>query len=595
MGRVWTALAGAAFTLLLAAPSAWSYTFTLAGNGRAVRWFDGQKYNLAGNPANRSGLSQNEIFSAVVRGLQRWSGASGGRMTFDYWQGGDPSVYVPNSEYNGLSSIYFASNSTGTAGHLSGNVLGLTEVWYNTSTGEILEADIVLNDVSYRFTTDPRDTSGYGSNVAMSGTRGQRVFLENVITHELGHAFGMAHSGGLQSTMLFMESPEQAFLGCDDQIGIRALYPSGDAGSRGAMTGRVLNEGGAPVFGAHVLAISRTRGVVLASALSDRDGSYLIGGLEPSEYILMAEPFVAGPSALPAYYSGIDSKVCSGRPFSRTVLLEDGNNAKKIGVPAGGVVRAPDLTVRCTARPGAAILPAADGLMSAEGPVLADGVTGASGFGFVDQLGAWGQRSYSLHSIEGRLEVHVLGYSLYSPVNPILGLTDARGNEVQAQVSGQAFQGVSGYVNYDTVLVADGLPPGDYRLVVSPRPVDLSLFPAGPMAVDPSSFVMITGSINEGAPPLAAVLAPDARCRMSEEFPFYVSPPGGPVRRSTEEEEGGGCGSVREFKDGSGGPAGMSGVAVVAWLAPWGLMLLAARALLAQQRRRDLACSADRR
>src|SRR6185295_13917501 len=127
---------------------------------------------------------------------------------------------------------------------------------------------------------------------------------------------------GLQSTMLFMESPEQAHLGCDEQIGIHSIYPSGDSGSRGWLTGVVTGPSGQPLFGAHVLAVSRTRGAVLASGITDRSGRYSISGLEPGPYYVIAEPYLAGASALPSYYGSMNADVCGGGPFRRTVLTD---------------------------------------------------------------------------------------------------------------------------------------------------------------------------------------------------------------------------------------------------------------------------------
>ena len=92
-----------------------------------------------------------------------------------------------------------------------------------TKTGEILETDILLNDRDFQFTLNPQDTSGYGSAAGASvyASSGKpKVFLENVITHELGHTFGFSHSNALQSSMLYMEAPDQAYLSCDDQTGV---------------------------------------------------------------------------------------------------------------------------------------------------------------------------------------------------------------------------------------------------------------------------------------------------------------------------------------------------------------------------------------
>ena len=187
--------------------SAFAFTPTLTPSGALVKWPGQPKFNLAGNSTNRSGMKSTDFYQAVVNGMERWAQASGGAVGFDYWQGTDRSIYTPASTYDGLSSIYFASNSTPAStgdSHLNANVLGLTQVWYNTDNGQILEADIALNDRNFYFSNNPSDTSGYGSNKTSFHNGLPSVYIENVITHEIGHAFGLSHSGGLQSTMLFM-------------------------------------------------------------------------------------------------------------------------------------------------------------------------------------------------------------------------------------------------------------------------------------------------------------------------------------------------------------------------------------------------------
>ncbi|MEK7689935.1 MAG: matrixin family metalloprotease, partial [Bdellovibrionota bacterium] len=275
------AIAAATFTFTVST-LALAYTPTVSSSGVQVRWEGlNPKLNLVGNSINANGISADSVRAAVVRSIQRWALASLDSVTFDYWQGDDDEVYVPNSEYNGTSSIYFASHSNGAAGAgIDASMIGLTQVWYNATTGQILEVDTVLNDISFQFTTNPSDTTGFGSESRSSGAQ-RKVYIENVMTHELGHSLGLSHSGSLQATMLFMEAPEQARLSCDDQAGIRALYPAESLAQRtGAITGKVLSPTGRAVFGAHVHAISRQRGTVLASSVTASDGSYTIGSLE---------------------------------------------------------------------------------------------------------------------------------------------------------------------------------------------------------------------------------------------------------------------------------------------------------------------------
>lgn len=586
------------------ATQSWAYTPTVTVSGVPVRWKGNFKLQFAGNPINQSGISDSEFYTAVVRGLQRWNSASNGAVGFDYWQGTDRVVYEPSSDFNGLSSIYFASNGKN-APALSPNVLGLTQVWYDTSNGQIMETDVVLNDKDFQFTVNEQDTSGYGSHHSSGFGSKNRVFIENVITHELGHALGLSHSGGLQSTMLFMESPEQAHLGCDDQTAIHAIYPtSSDSAQRGQIEGVVQSESGAGVFGAHVLAISRDRGTVLATAMTKKDGHYQIAALEPGTYFLMLEPFFAGSGPLPAYYSDINTSVCSdGRSFGRSMLTDSsGYRLQPLVVAPGQNVGAPTLVAHCSSASGASInsiasLSSASTSGSSVVPKIYDGSRDTDGFGITDKLSADSTASYSLHLLSGNVEIHVLAYSLYSPVHPTLELVDSSGTTVNAEVFDRAYEGDSGFVNYDSYLKASGLAPGDYTVRVSSRSLDASLYPAGPVSLDSQPFIVITGSVNTPAPQLFRTLPNNVRCRATERFADYTSPPGPPPRHAMgNQDQGGGgigfCGTLaKDFKgpkDGGGsGPnsGGPGSGAIAGWLIPWFAMGAMAQLMAWQVRR----------
>jgi hypothetical protein len=116
--------------------------------------------------------------------------------------------------------------------------------------------------------------------------------LRGILTHEMGHALGLAHSPICSSTMYgagtapgdtLARTPE-----LDDLAGIRALYSSADL-EAGAITGRVLATDGAPVFGAHVVAVNAA-GIVCVGVLTDRDGSFTITSLPADSYQVYAEP-----------------------------------------------------------------------------------------------------------------------------------------------------------------------------------------------------------------------------------------------------------------------------------------------------------------
>ena len=67
----------------------------------------------------------------------------------------------------------------------------VTTVWHRKTTGEILDVDIEVNEERGPYGVCPPE-----------GCRDMRtVDLENVLTHELGHYFGLAHSTEIDATM----------------------------------------------------------------------------------------------------------------------------------------------------------------------------------------------------------------------------------------------------------------------------------------------------------------------------------------------------------------------------------------------------------
>ncbi len=564
---------------------AWAYVPTLSANGIPVRWKKPVKLNLVGNPSNQSGLMPTDVFNAVVKSLQRWKFASSNAVNFDYWQGTDPQSFPANSTFNGVSSIYFVSQST-TPLELPNNVLGMTQVWYNTENGEIFETDIALNDTDFHFTNNPTDTSGFGSVSSTSSTQADGksdVYIQNVITHELGHALGLSHSGGLQSTMLFTESPEQAHLGCDEMIAIHALYPTSDATLRGDLSGTVLSETGTPIFGAHVVAISQRRGTVLATALTDPSGHYSIHALETGHYFLMAEPFYAGPQALPIYYSKSNSSICSNNsPFMRGFLTEnDSFTLFNTSVTASHMSIAPNLIVHCNNNPTPEETTFSTNTVPI--PVAHTINTNTNSFGTLDRISKTNTNYYRLPGISGHVEIHAMSYSLYSPLHPSLSLLTPNGSSVDTEVFDPIYRGDSGYINYDSAITAEELPYGDYLLKVSFTRLQANNYPGGPVSLDSLPFLLLTGSINEEKPTLSALIPTNGRCRTPEIFEPYSSPSGMPIHSPNQPESKGmgSCGAVQYKPPNEAHQNSSSSTSNrIGWLLPWLLMGFAGRAAI---------------
>ncbi len=150
-----------------------------------------------------------------------------------------------------------------------------------TYIGQIIKADILFNP-NTQFSTD--------------GSSGQD--LQTVATHEIGHFFGLDHSGVVRSVMFPAASSIQQ-LSWDDVAGISLLYPKNPPDiATATLSGTVRFANGAPVFGAHVYAESATDNQGYGSpvrktpvgAMTRPDGTYTISGLPPDSYIITAEP-----------------------------------------------------------------------------------------------------------------------------------------------------------------------------------------------------------------------------------------------------------------------------------------------------------------
>ncbi len=578
-----------------------AFTPSIAPNGAAMRWKQPLTFHLAGNPKGSTGISPQDFSNSVILGLQRWQAASQGSVNFEYWQGTDPANFPRTAANDGLSTIFFTSQSDA-PNRLSASILGSTQVWYNTDTGEIYEADILLNDKDFYFTSNPSDSTEPPTGSIQFTKLKPRVFIQNTITHELGHALGLSHSGNMNASMLFMEAPDQAYLGCDDQVGIQSLYPASHIELTGAMHGTV-HFGQSPIFGAHVVAISAQRGTILASALTDPSGTFHFPRLEPGNYFLMAEPYYAGAAPLPHYFSTINPTFCQNKAnqalteFKRTFLTSSTNNPfelETISVTSGDDTSAGDISVQCEPIPE-----------STESPPV--NLSERNRFAFLDSVPYSTSKTYSLENVSGNLTLYVMSFSLYSRVKATLSLTDEN-NTVVGRYSNPNYQsstyrstsGNSGFQNYDGILTAENL-SGNYTLHLTTQSAS-AYYPAGSLSLDSNPFLIVFGSAAAAAPvtssessddsnpdtapnplpssPVSSQLAQNARCRALEDFPTYSSPPGNPIRHFTPGASGTltgsaavGCGRLstpNEKKSDSRPPLALA----VSWFIPWLLIFL---------------------
>ncbi|MCB9595920.1 MAG: matrixin family metalloprotease [Sandaracinaceae bacterium] len=99
------------------------------------------------------------------------------------------------------------------------NAFAVTTVWHRRSTGEILDADMDLNERRGPYGICPPE-----------GCDTRIVDLENVVTHEMGHYLGLAHSQERDATMYASAVAGEVLkrdLAADDIEGMCTIYPPG--------------------------------------------------------------------------------------------------------------------------------------------------------------------------------------------------------------------------------------------------------------------------------------------------------------------------------------------------------------------------------
>lgn len=299
------------FLLTILSGLAWGHQSTLTPDGNELFW---------ANPVvpmviqtNTSDLSPATVTSVIQASMNQWNVSSNAARI--------NSVGSSNNEIKFSSSFPYGNA-----------VIGVTELSYNTA-GAIQKATIVLNDY-YRF----------------HGTPGiyapREVFLGDVVSHELGHVFGLSHSEVLDATMFYSSFSGQSTLSLDDQTAVRQKYDSGF----GKISGVVKGGNNIGVLGVHIQAISRKTGKSTA-VVSDENGVFELGGLNLEDtYYLYTSP-VKNPDSLPGYFANVQDEFCPasyvGSFFSKCGRDQEG---KPQGISITGSIPEVDIgivTINC--------------------------------------------------------------------------------------------------------------------------------------------------------------------------------------------------------------------------------------------------------
>lgn len=233
-------------------------------------------------------VAGSDVAGALQRALDSWSAASGIKFLVVTSAGDSIS---PAGSGDGVNLITVAPTAENLAIFADGNNAARTRVHYDQVTGDIGEADIVINPY-------PRSSEGAALLFTTDGTPGT-YDLQSTFAHEIGHLLGLNHSNVIASTMqetqglngtFGMPAFDERSLSESDLIAVRTLY--GPCENLGAVNGKVLNNLPARVTsaaGAHVWIESMESGRVVASSIVGAGGRFSIGCLPAGDYRAVVE------------------------------------------------------------------------------------------------------------------------------------------------------------------------------------------------------------------------------------------------------------------------------------------------------------------
>lgn len=481
--------------------SAYAYVQNRTQSDGLVHWTNSVTLlDIFVNPSNNQSILAADVTSQVAASIAQWNNKS----RINIRQNSTSSFNQEN-----LNEIYFSTDPSVFANGTG--VVGVTQVYFKNNTGEMIEADILIND-NFLFSTDINDSN----------------YLGNVITHEMGHFMGLGHSQVPGSSMFYALTRGQNKIAPDDKAGVYSIYPNGDA-TKGSLTGKIM--GGkslAAVFGAHVQAVSLKTGLISGSNISDLDGSFVIDGLDRNDqYYIYTKPIsIIG---LPTRYNNARFDFCNSSKKYRGSFYQSCGSSDE-GFPQAvklnsASVAVGNISIRCNLDvpvdylQGKDITPATFDMQANVDSGVGNAFVGyfssqdiASSNIDYFKLGYSGlsTANWSSISASGNLyvEVKILNQSFYSPFKANVAV---KKSGVTTPVSPSYIQESDGALNIDTIvripinraLSSDN----DFEISVTPEimeypsfPSGLSLtkadyFPAGSYFEDSLYFYLVTASI----------------------------------------------------------------------------------------------------
>ncbi len=412
--RIWAVL-----FVLCQAGAAWGYVQNATFRGDPLHRSDFTDIRYVINDQTVAGLenrggtpiisSDSSPTAAIQAAMETWSNVPSSEVRFAALE----VTPLLNPSSNGTNLVTFAD--TDRIRSVMGVAVGITLLFWD-GAGALTDTDILFNPAYSYSTTLRPDTFD----------------IQATMTHELGHALGMDHSGVAGASMFAVaarQSNTLAMLSADDIAFVTTVYPQpGSPQSVGVIWGRVERSTGGTVRGALVVTLNPASGTIVGG-ITDGEGDYEIGSVPPGSYLVYAEPLDGplDPSRLSR--AGIGANVAF-----RTGFLGDRLAPTEVTLLAG-ITREVNLTVEFEA-------PALN--------ILGAGVAGRGDIG--SRVGAVVEPG-----VEYRTEVHGEG------------LDDPSLTEASLAFLGADIAPVGGTLERDTVNFSDGssFPVLRFRMTVA--------------------------------------------------------------------------------------------------------------------------------
>jgi len=189
----WALAIAAAVSISVPVPEAYTLKSTKWNSSQVPFYVNTTNLDVAGSAA----------LAAVQFGAYAWTNQTNAAFSFVY----AGSTNATSAVNNGKNEIFFRDAANGTA-------VATTYTW--SSGGRTIDTDIVFWDGGFTFATGDSGCSG-------------GMYIEDIATHEFGHALGLGHSTVGDATMyptVGYCSINMRWLAEDDKQGVEYLYPS---------------------------------------------------------------------------------------------------------------------------------------------------------------------------------------------------------------------------------------------------------------------------------------------------------------------------------------------------------------------------------